>query len=300
MSLYTYSANQGASDRVTSLLISLRPKQWIKNLVVFAGIIFSRNLTDWSMEWKTWITFFAFCEVVSAGYLVNDILDRESDRHHPVKKNRPIASGRLGVGTSLTAFVMLVVPALAGGYFADPLLPLFLVAYMLLQLSYSLYLKNVIIVDVMLIAAGFVIRAVAGAAVIHVPISAWLVVCTMLLALFLGLAKRRAELVLLEDDAASHRANLEHYSLDLIDQMISVTASATLVSYALYTFTAFPDSHSMMWTIPFVLYGIFRYLSLVHTHLRGGSPEQVMLTDKPLLIDLVLWVATVVVALKLN
>ncbi|MDO8736711.1 MAG: decaprenyl-phosphate phosphoribosyltransferase [Thermoleophilia bacterium] len=283
-----------------NLFISLRPKQWIKNLVVFAGIIFSRNLADWSMQWKTWCTFFAFCAVVSAGYLINDILDRESDRHHPVKKYRPIASGSLSVGAAVTAVFVLVLPALIGGYFVDHLLPVFLAGYMVLQFSYSMYLKHLVIVDVMVIAAGFVIRAVAGAAVIHVPISSWLVVCTMLLALFLGLAKRRAELVLLEDDAASHRANLEHYSLELIDQMISVTASATLVSYALYTFTAFPDSHSMMWTIPFVLYGIFRYLSLVHTHLRGGSPEQVMLTDKPLLIDVVLWVITVVAALKLN
>ncbi|MEK6536171.1 MAG: decaprenyl-phosphate phosphoribosyltransferase, partial [Actinomycetota bacterium] len=154
--------------------------------------------------------------------------------------------------------------------------------------------------DVLLISAGFVIRAVAGAAVIHVPISAWLVVCTMLLALFLGLAKRRAELVLLEDEAANHRRNLEHYSIELVDQMISVTASATLFSYALYTFTAFEHSRNMMLTIPFVLYGIFRYLILVHTHLRGGSPEQVMLTDKPLLIDVMLWVITVTVVLQWN
>lgn len=281
------------------LLTSLRPKHWIKNLVVFAGIIFSRNLSNWSMEWKTCVTFFAFCAVVSAGYLINDILDRESDRHHPVKKNRPIASGHLGVGAAITAVVLLVLPTLTGSYFADPLLPLFLLAYMTIQLSYSLYLKNIVIVDVMFISAGFVIRAVAGAAVIHVPISAWLVVCTMLLALFLGLAKRRAELVLLEDEAANHRSNLEQYSIELVDQMISVTASATLVSYALYTFTAFEQSHYMMLTIPFVLFGIFRYLSLVHTHLRGGSPEQVMLTDKPILIDVILWVITVVVILKL-
>jgi len=285
---------------VLNLLISLRPKQWIKNLVVFAGIIFSRNLTDWSMEWKTWLTFFAFCSVVSAGYLLNDILDRESDRHHPVKKNRPIASGSLGIGTSIAAIFVLVIPALAGGFFADPLLPLFLLAYILIQFSYSIYVKNLVIVDVMFISAGFVIRAVAGAAVIHVPISAWLVICTMLLALFLGLAKRRAELVLLEDEAATHRRNLEHYSIELVDQMISVTASATLVSYALYTFTAFEHSRNMMLTIPFVLYGIFRYLVLVHKHLRGGSPEQVMLTDKPLLVDVVLWVVTVAVVLQWN
>lgn len=275
-----------------AILASLRPKQWTKNLVVFAGLIFSRNVTNWTMLLETWATFFAFCAVVGSGYLINDILDREKDRVHPVKKDRPIASGRLSVTRAWTVAVVLIAVTLAASFFVSPWLPLFLAGYLVLQLLYALLLKHLVIVDVLVISAGFVLRAVAGAVVIGVSISPWLVVCAMLLALFLALAKRRAELVLLEDDAASHRRNLEHYSIALVDQMTGVTASATLVSYALYTFTAFEQSKGMMLTIPFVLYGIFRYLYLVHKHLRGGSPEQVLLTDMPLLIDIVLWAGT--------
>jgi 4-hydroxybenzoate polyprenyltransferase len=282
---------------VKAIFTSLRPKQWIKNLVVFAGLIFSRNLLNWQMQGKVWVTLFSFCAVVGAGYLLNDILDRNSDRIHPIKKDRPIASGKLSVGTAATVAVILVLAALAVGYLVDPWLPAFLAAYLVLQFSYALVLKHIVIVDVLAISAGFVIRAVAGTVVIHVTISAWLIICTMLLALFLALAKRRAELVLLEDEAGNHRRNLEHYSIDLIDQMTGVTASATLVSYSLYTFTAFEQSRGMMFTIPFVLYGIFRYLYLVHKHLRGGSPEQVLLTDKPLLISVLLWVTTAAVVL---
>ncbi|MHB0914286.1 MAG: decaprenyl-phosphate phosphoribosyltransferase [Thermoleophilia bacterium] len=274
-----------------ALLISLRPKQWTKNLVVFAGIIFSRNITDWAMQGKVWFTFAAFCAIVGAGYLLNDIIDREGDRVHPVKRNRPIASGRLSPGVAAAAALVLAVAALGGGYLVESLLPAYLGAYMVLQLAYTLWLKHIVIIDVMLISAGFVIRAAAGAAVIHVDISPWLVICAMLLALFLSLSKRRAELVLMESDAASHRRNLEHYSVELVDQMTSVTASATLVSYALYSFTAY-ESRAMMATIPFVLFGIFRYLYLVHRRLEGGSPEQVLLTDLPTLLNVFAWALT--------
>lgn len=273
------------------LLISLRPKQWTKNLVVFAGIIFSRNITDWGMQGKVWFAFFAFCAMVGAGYLLNDILDREGDRVHPVKKNRPIASGQLSPGSAAAWALLLAAAALGGGFFVDNLLPAYLGGYMVLQLAYTLWLKHIVIVDVMLISAGFVIRAVAGAAVIHVDISPWLVICAMLLALFLSLSKRRAELVLMDTDAASHRRNLEQYSIELVDQMTGVTASATLVSYALYSFTAY-ESRAMMATIPFVLFGIFRYLYLVHRRLEGGSPEQVLLTDLPTLANVFLWALT--------
>jgi 4-hydroxybenzoate polyprenyltransferase len=279
------------------LLISLRPRQWTKNLVVFAGLIFSRNVTNWDLQLKVWATFFAFCAVVGAGYLVNDLIDREGDSVHPVKKDRPIASGELGAGTAAAAAVILTVAAIGFGFLVDPQLPIYLGAYAVLQLAYTLVLKHLVIIDVMVISAGFVIRAVAGAAVIHVDISPWLVVCALLLALFLSLSKRRAELVLMESDAASHRRNLEHYSIELVDQMISVTASATLVSYALYSFTAF-ESRAMMLTIPFVLYGIFRYLYLVHKHLRGGSPEKVLLTDVPTLLNVLLWTITAVAVLQ--
>jgi 4-hydroxybenzoate polyprenyltransferase len=276
---------------IRALFISLRPRQWVKNLVVFAGIIFSANITDWGMQWKVWSTFAGFCAVVGAGYLINDVIDREKDRAHPLKSGRPIASGKLGAGTALAAAGLLVALSMGGGLAVDRVLTLYLVGYLALQLSYSLLLKRLVIIDVLAIAAGFVLRAVAGAAVIHVTISPWLVVCAMLLALFLALAKRRAELVLLEDEASAHRSNLDQYSIELVDQMTGVTAAATVVSYALYSFTAF-DSSGMMLTIPFVLYGIFRYLYLVHRHMRGGSPERVLLTDIPLLLDVLLWVAT--------
>ena len=279
------------------ILISLRPRQWTKNLVVFAGIIFSGNIFNWPMQFKVWLTFIAFCAVVGAGYLVNDVIDRDKDRVHPVKRTRPIASGRMGAGTALAVALFLVAVFIGGGLLVDPLLSAYLAAYLVLQLAYSLALKRLVIVDVLAISAGFVIRAVAGAAVIHVIISPWLVVCAMLLALFLALAKRRAELVMMEEEAAYHRSNLEQYSIELVDQMTVVTAAATVVSYALYSFTAF-DSSAMMITIPFVLYGIFRYLYLVHRHLRGGSPEQVLISDIPMLVDVVLWVVTAVAVLR--
>jgi len=272
-------------------LTALRPRQWIKNLVVIAGLIFSRNTFNVPLLEKTVATFVCFCAVVGPGYLIYDLLDRESDRVHPTKRNRPIASGSLGTGAALVVAAALVTIALAGGFIVDPMLPLLLTAYLALQLLYSLLLKHIVIVDVLVIAAGFLLRAAAGAVVIHVAISPWLVVCAMLLALFLGLAKRRAELALLEETAASYRRNLEHYSIELIDQMTSVTAAATLVSYSFYSFSAF-EPRTMMLTIPFVLYGIFRYLYLVHEHLKGGSPEQILLTDKPLLADIILWVIT--------
>lgn len=283
---------------IRAVFISLRPRQWPKNLVVFAGLIFSGNVSNWSMQLTVWAAFAGFCAVVGAGYLLNDIRDREQDRVHPKKSSRPVASGELSSGTAATVAAVLVTVSLLGGYLVEPLLALYLAAYLILQLCYTLLLKQLVIIDVLVISAGFVLRAMAGAAVIHVEISPWLVVCAMLLALFLALSKRRAELVLMEDDASVHRSNLKQYSIELVDQMTVVTAAATIVSYALYSFTAF-ESSDMMLTIPFVLYGIFRYLYLVHRHLRGGSPEQVLLTDVPLLIDVILWVATAATVLQL-
>ena len=279
------------------ILQSLRPKQWIKNLVVFAGLIFSRNVFNGPMQIKLWLTFVSFCGIVSAGYLINDIIDRESDRLHPKKKFRPIASGSLKPKVAVLFAVVLVAFSFALSFAVDNSLPLFLLSYFVLQMLYTWFLKHFVIIDVLAIASGFVIRAAAGAAVIHVAISPWLIVCTLFLALCLGLAKRRAELVSLEDMAAAHRRNLEHYSMELVDQMISVTASATIVSYSLYSFTAY-DSTRMMLTIPFVLYGIFRYMYLMHGKSRGGSPELVMLTDWPLLINIFLWAAGAIVILR--
>lgn len=275
---------------IAGLLTSLRPRQWVKNLVIFAGLIFSGNALDWGMEAKVWAAFATFCAVVGSGYLLNDILDREQDRVHPEKSRRPIASGQLGTGTAAVAAILLTTAALAGSLAVDFYLTLSLLAYMGLQLTYTLVAKHLVILDIMFIAAGFVLRAVAGAIVIRVQISPWLIVCTMLLALFLALAKRRAELVLLEGKAASHRRNLAHYSIDLVDQMTVITAAATVVSYAIYSISL-PESSMMMATIPFVLYGVFRYLYLVHRHMKGGSPEKVLFTDMPLLVNIILWAA---------
>lgn len=278
-------------ETLGKIVLSLRPRQWVKNLVVFAALIFSGNAFDWQMQAKAWAAFAAFCAVVSSGYLLNDILDREQDQVHPQKRRRPIASGELGAGAAAVTAAALSLGALAGSLAIDYYLTLSLLAYIALQLTYTLLVKHQVILDVMFIAAGFVIRAVAGAAAIRVEISPWLIVCAMLLALFLALAKRRAELVLLEGEAASHRRNLVHYSIDLVDQMTAITASATVVSYAIYSFNVH-ETGWMMVTVPFVLYGVFRYLYLVNQHLKGGAPEQVLFTDRPLLINIVLWAAT--------
>ncbi|MBE0428249.1 MAG: decaprenyl-phosphate phosphoribosyltransferase [Thermoleophilia bacterium] len=284
-------AGKSRAGLARDILVSLRPKQWIKNLVVFAGLIFSQNVFNWDLQLTVWAAFAGFCAVVSAGYLINDVLDRERDRFHPVKKDRPIASGRVDAATAVAISGLLIAAALGFGLAIEPLMSLFFAFYIVLQLLYTFVLKHLMILDVLGIAAGFVLRAVAGGAVIHAYISPWLVLCTLLLALFLALAKRRAELTLLEGESANHRSILEHYSLALLDQMIGVAAAASLVSYSLYSFTAL-DSEWMMLTIPFVLYGLFRYLYLLHRRQRGGSPEQVLLTDVPLLINVVLWTAT--------
>ncbi len=275
---------------MAGIVASMRPKQWIKNLIVFAGLIFSRHTFDWPLQLEVWVAFLCFCSVSSAGYIINDVIDRDSDQSHPVKCTRPIASGRLGTTAAGVTSIVLVLAAMLLALAAEPLLSLFLLGYLALQLFYSLALKHQVIIDVLAVSGGFVIRAMAGAAVISVVISPWLIVCTMLLALFLGLAKRHAELILLEEGAANHRRNLELYNKEMVQQMMVVTASATLVSYSLYSFTA--SSKWMMLTIPFVLYGIFRYMFLAERNLKSGAPEQALLTDMPLLINVALWVIT--------
>lgn len=247
--------------------------------------------------------FGLFCAVSGAGYIVNDILDVKQDRNHPVKCKRPIASGRVPVGVAAILAAVLVSCSLLGAYALGREFGVFLTAYIILTLSYSICLKHILIVDLMTLAGGFVIRAAAGAAVIHVEISQWLLAFTTLLALFLGLAKRRGELVMLEDDCENHRKTLAHYTAPMLDQMLNIAASAVLMTYFLYTFT--PGSKTgtqhphMMFTTPFVIYGLFRYLFLVHSENAGGTPEQVLLEDKPLLLCLILYVVAVAIALKI-
>ena len=285
----------------------MRPRQWTKNGIVFLAFVFSVGQEYHIDEPDTWvpkllsalIAFVAFCMVSSADYLVNDIRDVESDRAHPRKRYRPIAAGMLSVRD---AWIWAGALALAGNSIAFALdwrVGLVGLAYTALMVAYSYSLQHMVLIDLMVIAAGFVLRAMAGALAIDVPISPWLYVVTALGALFLGINKRRAELELLQDGAGTHRRILDDYSLPLLDQMNNTVTAAVLMAYGLYTFTAetLPENHSMMLTIPFVLYGIFRYLYLVQIKKEGGSPEEVLLKDVPIMLTVVGWVATAAVIL---
>ena len=281
-----------------SLLLSLRPDQWTKNLIVFAAVIFARRLLDPAALALASAAFLIFCALSGVVYLVNDVSDREADRVHPVKSRRPIASGALSPTAALVWAVVLSAAALAAAFALKPLFALVAAAYLTLFVLYSLWLKHMVVLDVMSIAIGFVLRAVAGGVIIEVPISDWLLVCTMLGALFLGLAKRRHELTLLAAGAKAHRKILEEYDPYLLDQMIGVVAAATMVAYIIYC--ASPETHAyfgtnlLVLTTPFPVYGLFRYLYLVHRKQGGGSPSDMLLEDRPLLACVALWGVAVV------
>ncbi len=280
---------------------SLRPVQWLKNGFVLAPIVFSGRIGDADAWLRCLLAVAAFCAAASATYLVNDLLDREADRRHPTKRNRPIASGELGVAAAVAAALALVVFAAVAAFALGGWFPALLGGYLALTLLYSALLKELVFVDVLVVAAGFVLRVVGGAIAIDVPVSRWLLLCAYLLALYLALGKRRAELALLGEDAGTHRVVLGHYTLPLVDQAISVVLGATVLAYTLYTLApetvAKVGSEGLMATVPVVLYGLFRYLYLLHRHELGGSPTLVLLIDRPLLICVVVWlvVAAVVV-----
>jgi 4-hydroxybenzoate polyprenyltransferase len=280
---------------------SLRPQQWTKNLFVFAGLGFSGRLFERGAWPPAVAAFLIFCGLSGAVYLINDVLDRSADAQHPLKRLRPVASGALRPGIALGAAGVLAAVCVAGAAAVNRELALTAVAYVLLLVAYSAALKHYVIIDVLTLSGGFVLRAVAGAVAIDVPISHWLLVCTTLLALFLGLSKRRHELTLLADGAAGHRPILQEYSPYLLDQMISVVTASTLIAYSVYTISSDTaeriGSDRLGLTIPFVLYGIFRYLYLVHQRRGGGSPSDLILTDRPLLACVALWVAAVVAVL---
>lgn len=286
---------------LASLLISLRPEQWTKNLVVFAGLLFGRELFDPTGKplALACAAFAVFCGLSGVVYLLNDVADREADRRHPVKSRRPIASGALSPGRAILAALLIGGVSLALAFGLNPAFGAVAVAYVVMQAAYSWRLKHLVILDVLTIAFGFVLRAVAGAVVIHVEISHWLLLCTVLLALFLALSKRRHELVLLAGGAIEHRRILGQYSPYLLDQMIGVVTASTLVAYIFYTIS--PETvqkfgtDRLGLTIPFPLYGIFRYLYLVHLKEGGGSPTSMLLNDRPLLLCVALWAAAVVV-----
>jgi 4-hydroxybenzoate polyprenyltransferase len=280
------------------LLRSLRPEQWTKNLILFGGLLFGMRLFDVDAVLRATAAFFIFCGLSGVVYLVNDIMDREADKRHPLKRHRPIASGALSPGTAKLAAGLIGAAGLGGSWMLGRPFFYVAVAYLSLQTFYSGPLKHMVIIDVLTIAFGFVLRAVGGAVVIFVPISHWLMLVTVLLALFLALSKRRHELTLLAEGATSHRRILEEYSPYLLDQMISVVTASTLMAYALYTVApetvAKFGTDKLALTIPFPLYGIFRYLYLVHQKKGGGSPSTMLLTDKPLLVCVGLWVCAVV------
>jgi 4-hydroxybenzoate polyprenyltransferase len=279
------------------LFVSLRPAEWPKNLLVFAGLLFGQRLFDKASVGRALGAFAVFCALSGVVYLINDIVDCESDRQHPLKSRRPIASGEVKIGMAAAVAAVVGAAALAasvalGGRFATVA-----VAYLALQALYSGVLKHLVILDVLTISIGFVLRAVAGAVAVDVEISRWLLVCTILLALFIALAKRRHELVLLADGAVSHRKILGEYSPYLLDQMIAVVTASTLIAYIFYTIS--PETEQKfgtewLWlTIPFPLYGIFRYLYLVHRREGGGSPAELLIADRPLLVCVALWGITV-------
>ncbi|MGH7858542.1 MAG: decaprenyl-phosphate phosphoribosyltransferase [Candidatus Binatia bacterium] len=290
----------GGANRAMSspILALLRPAQWVKNLLVFAALIFAEQLFVAGSLVRSLLAFASFCCLASAAYVLNDIRDAEADRRHPLKRLRPLPAGTVSRSTAAVLGSGLAVAAFA---VAAPLGPAFLLTalgYVALQFAYSLALKHLVILDVMAIAAGFVLRAVAGAVAIDVYISPWLIICTFLLALFLGFGKRRHEILLLEEGAGAHRPTLREYSPYFLDQMISVVTASTVVAYAIYTVS--PEvreklgTDSLYLTIPFVLYGIFRYLYLVHQREGGGNPTQQLLTDRPLWLNILFWIGTAV------
>ncbi len=280
------------------LLESMRPRQWTKNLLLFAGVIFTRNLSNLVLLGRSIAGFALFCALSGAVYLVNDLKDVEADRLHPRKKNRPIASGRLSPGLAWSASVVISLIALVLSFLMGFHFGLCALVYLILVTLYSLHLKHYVIVDLMLVALGFVIRALAGIMVItvdemHPEITSWFIACTLFLALFLALCKRRHELTLLTEGVSGHRRVLEEYSMDFLDQMVSVTTSATVISYALWcNFGTFRE-YRMIYTLPFVLYGIFRYLYNVYRRKEGGAPEIVLLRDRALQVGIFLWLIAI-------
>lgn len=279
----------------------MRPLQWTKNGVLFAALVFDQKLFELDPLLRTVAAALIFCGLSSAIYLINDVRDVAADRLHPVKRFRAVASGELSPRTALQLAAILLTVSLGAAYLVRPEFLLIALAYAGLMIAYTVWLKQVVLVDVLTIAAGFVLRAAAGAVAISVEISPWLLVCTMLLALLLGFGKRRHEVVTLRARAARHRASLETYSARLLDQLIGITAASTVIAYAVYTFdsASVPANHSMMLTIPLVVYAVFRYLYLVYLRRLGGSPELMLVRDRPLLVSIVLWGLSSVLVLYL-
>ena len=286
-------------EKIKYIIVSMRPNHWVKNLFVFAGLIFSRNLFETSSLLKVSLGFVLFSLTSSSVYLFNDIRDISYDRNHPQKSKRPIASGKLGTSEACTASVSLALVSLGGSFIMDRLFSLILLTYICVNVAYSIKLKQVVIIDVMVIALGFVLRVLGGTVLVGVSPSDWLIICTMAISLFLGFSKRRQELVLAEANSTKQRQVLQQYSLPFLDQMIAVVTGCTVISYALYTVS--PETvtrfgtRDLVLSLPFVLYGIFRYLYLVYLRPSGENPTEVILKDVPFLANLGLWFVVVLI-----
>jgi len=288
---------------LSALIKSMRPRQWSKNVFVLAAVVFDKKLLNPEAVGKSLAGMVLFCLLSSSVYLINDILDAEADRNHPQKRNRPIASGKLPVPVAAAAAIGIILVTIPASFLLSTLFGWIALIYFLVNLAYSTRLKHIPLIDVLIIAAGFVLRVAAGVSLIEVErFSPWLYVVTTLLALYIGFGKRRAELTLLQNDANNHRRVLDGYNLALLDQLITIVSGTTIVAYSLYTFSApnLPDNHSMMLTIPFVIYGIFRYLYLIQVEQAGGAPEDIVLTDKPLQAAILLWGLSVLFVFYLN
>ena len=286
-------------NRTKALFTLLRPYQWSKNLFIFGPLIFSKKLFETELCLELLIGFFLFSLASSSVYIFNDIRDIENDRQHPEKQHRPIASGRVSVPFAMSLSIVLGLVSVGGSFYLAPSFGGMVLGYTILNLLYSIGLKQFVILDVMSIAAGFVLRVMAGAKLVEIYPSNWLILCTILLSLFLGFSKRRHELLLLPEKAENHRRVLKHYSSYFLDQMIAVVTSATVMSYMLYTVSEqtvqFFGTRHLIWTVPFVLYGIFRYLYLVHQKAEGGDPADAILGDLPMVLNFLLWVMTCII-----
>ncbi len=285
---------------LTGLIKTMRPKQWLKNVFVFAPLVFDVKLFNLRYLAQTIAGFVLLCLVSGAVYIINDLADIEGDRQHPRKRSRPLAAGQISVRAAIIGAIVILLIALPLGFLLNYVLGAILTGYLLLQIAYSFWLKNVVILDVLIVASGFLLRVAAGVPLVDAErFSPWLYICMMLGALLIGFGKRRHELTLLKENANAHRRSLEEYNLPLLDHAISIVTSSTLLAYALYTFSApnLPPNHTMMLTIPFVLYIIFRYLYLIHVKEMGGAPEEIVLSDRPLQAAILLWGLSVIVVM---
>lgn len=290
-------------NRIKYLIISMRPKQWIKNLFVIAALFFSKNMMDVSIVLRVSFAFVIFCLFSSSVYLINDILDLEKDKSHPKKSSRPLASGLLSTKISLLSSLILLSVAIIGSLFLNRGLLVVGLIYWLINLFYTLYLKNLVIIDVICIAIGFVLRVVAGGIAVEVPSSHWVLATTIFLSLFLGFAKRRGEIALSFDSSLmpqeqKTRPVLKNYTILLLDQFLVICATASIMSYALFSLSEYAferfGTHNLIYTIPFVVFGVFRYLYLIHTSDYYEDPTQTLFIDKPLILNIVLWIICVV------